>query len=53
MGLNLNIRRIIFSGCTRQGELLPNYSALQIAGRAGRYSLTCFIDLHFLSSEKF
>ncbi|ETN70872.1 helicase protein, partial [Necator americanus] len=40
MGLNLNIRRIIFSGCTRQGELLPNYSALQIAGRAGRFGTT-------------
>ncbi|KAK6047235.1 helicase protein [Cooperia oncophora] len=36
MGLNLNIRRIILSSCTRQGELLPNYAALQIVGRAGR-----------------
>ncbi|KJH45132.1 helicase protein [Dictyocaulus viviparus] len=40
MGLNLNIRRIILSSCTRQGELLPNYSALQIIGRAGRYGTT-------------
>ncbi|CAI4225470.1 unnamed protein product [Auanema sp. JU1783] len=40
MGLNLNIKRVIFATCTRQGELLPNYSALQIAGRAGRYGTT-------------
>nr|CDJ82951.1 DNA RNA helicase domain containing protein [Haemonchus contortus] len=40
MGLNLNIRRIILSSCTRQGELLPNYSALQIVGRAGRFGTT-------------
>ncbi|CAI5449431.1 unnamed protein product [Caenorhabditis angaria] len=37
MGLNLNIRRVIFNSCTRQNELLPTYSALQIAGRAGRF----------------
>uniref|UniRef100_A0A8R1V593 ATP-dependent RNA helicase SUV3 homolog, mitochondrial n=1 Tax=Pristionchus pacificus TaxID=54126 RepID=A0A8R1V593_PRIPA len=37
MGLNLNIRRIIFASTVRQGKLLPTYSALQIAGRAGRY----------------
>ncbi|GMT31178.1 hypothetical protein PFISCL1PPCAC_22475, partial [Pristionchus fissidentatus] len=37
MGLNLNIRRIIFSSAIRQGQLLPTYAALQIAGRAGRY----------------
>uniref|UniRef100_A0A0K0DD30 ATP-dependent RNA helicase SUV3 homolog, mitochondrial n=1 Tax=Angiostrongylus cantonensis TaxID=6313 RepID=A0A0K0DD30_ANGCA len=43
MGLNLNIRRIILSSCTRQGELLPNYSALQIIGRAGRFG-TSFSD---------
>ncbi|WKX96045.1 hypothetical protein Q1695_012480 [Nippostrongylus brasiliensis] len=43
MGLNLNIRRIILASCTRQGELLPNYSALQIVGRAGRYG-TAFSD---------
>ncbi|VDM55851.1 unnamed protein product, partial [Angiostrongylus costaricensis] len=43
MGLNLNIRRIILSSCTRQGELLPNYSALQIVGRAGRFG-TSFSD---------
>lgn len=36
MGLNLNIRRVIFNSCTRQTELLPTYAALQIAGRAGR-----------------
>lgn len=36
MGLNLNIRRIIFASTVRQGKLLPTYSALQIAGRAGR-----------------
>ncbi|KAK5986488.1 Helicase C-terminal domain-containing protein, partial [Trichostrongylus colubriformis] len=39
MGLNLNIRRIILASCTRQGELLPNYAALQIVGRAGRWVL--------------
>ncbi|KAJ1360360.1 hypothetical protein KIN20_019313 [Parelaphostrongylus tenuis] len=43
MGLNLNIRRIILASCTRQGELLPNYSALQICGRAGRFG-TSFCD---------
>ncbi|CAP26340.3 Protein CBG06022 [Caenorhabditis briggsae] len=37
MGLNLNIRRVIFNSCTRQTELLPTYAALQIAGRAGRF----------------
>ncbi|CAB3409903.1 unnamed protein product [Caenorhabditis bovis] len=37
MGLNLNIRRVIFNSCTRNSELLPTYSALQIAGRAGRF----------------
>ncbi|GMR31566.1 hypothetical protein PMAYCL1PPCAC_01761, partial [Pristionchus mayeri] len=37
MGLNLNIRRIIFRTITRSGKLVPNYAALQIAGRAGRY----------------
>uniref|UniRef100_A0A8R1E4X8 RNA helicase n=1 Tax=Caenorhabditis japonica TaxID=281687 RepID=A0A8R1E4X8_CAEJA len=37
MGLNLNIRRVIFNTCTRQSELLPTYAALQIAGRAGRF----------------
>ena len=36
MGLNLNIRRIIFNSLARQTELIPNYQALQIAGRAGR-----------------
>uniref|UniRef100_A0A915BX29 ATP-dependent RNA helicase SUV3 homolog, mitochondrial n=3 Tax=Parascaris univalens TaxID=6257 RepID=A0A915BX29_PARUN len=39
MGLNLNIRRIIFYSLIRppNGELIPNYAALQIAGRAGRF----------------
>lgn len=37
MGLNLNIKRVIFNSCTRQTELLPTYAALQIAGRAGRF----------------
>ncbi|GMR31563.1 hypothetical protein PMAYCL1PPCAC_01758, partial [Pristionchus mayeri] len=37
MGLNLNIRRVIFAAVTRQGKLLPSYAAKQIAGRAGRY----------------
>ncbi|CAJ0558544.1 unnamed protein product, partial [Mesorhabditis spiculigera] len=37
MGLNLNIKRVIFAALTRMGELIPNYQALQIAGRAGRY----------------
>ncbi|GMR31567.1 hypothetical protein PMAYCL1PPCAC_01762, partial [Pristionchus mayeri] len=40
MGLNLNIRRIIFPSVTRQHKLLPTYAALQIAGRAGRYGTT-------------
>ncbi|KAK0429328.1 hypothetical protein QR680_011322 [Steinernema hermaphroditum] len=45
MGLNLNIQRVIFHSVTRppNNELLPNYSALQIAGRAGRYG-TAFDD---------
>ncbi|VDK25989.1 unnamed protein product, partial [Anisakis simplex] len=39
MGLNLNIRRMIFNSVIKppNGELIPNYAALQIAGRAGRY----------------
>lgn len=39
MGLNLNIKRIIFHSLIKppNGELIPNYAALQIAGRAGRY----------------
>ncbi|GMR31560.1 hypothetical protein PMAYCL1PPCAC_01756, partial [Pristionchus mayeri] len=37
MGLNLNIRRIIFASVTRAGKLLPTYAAKQIAGRAGRF----------------
>ncbi|KHN85947.1 ATP-dependent RNA helicase SUV3 -like protein, mitochondrial [Toxocara canis] len=42
MGLNLNIRRMIFYSLMRppNGELIPNYAALQIAGRAGRYGTT-------------
>ncbi|PAV89318.1 hypothetical protein WR25_05563 isoform B [Diploscapter pachys] len=43
MGLNLNIRRIIFNSLARQTELIPNYQALQIAGRAGRYG-TAYAD---------
>uniref|UniRef100_A0AC35G4A4 RNA helicase n=1 Tax=Panagrolaimus sp. PS1159 TaxID=55785 RepID=A0AC35G4A4_9BILA len=39
MGLNLNIRRVIFNSLIKppHGELIPTYAALQIAGRAGRY----------------
>lgn len=37
MGLNLNIRRIIFTSLIRSGVLMPNYMLHQIAGRAGRY----------------
>ncbi|VDD93993.1 unnamed protein product, partial [Enterobius vermicularis] len=37
MGMNLNIRRIIFASLTKMGKFIPNYHALQIAGRAGRY----------------
>lgn len=39
MGLNLNIKRVIFNSLVRppHGELIPTYQALQIAGRAGRY----------------
>uniref|UniRef100_A0A1I7YB81 ATP-dependent RNA helicase SUV3 homolog, mitochondrial n=1 Tax=Steinernema glaseri TaxID=37863 RepID=A0A1I7YB81_9BILA len=42
MGLNLNIQRVIFHSVNRppNNELIPNYSALQIAGRAGRYGTT-------------
>uniref|UniRef100_A0AC34GR88 RNA helicase n=1 Tax=Panagrolaimus sp. ES5 TaxID=591445 RepID=A0AC34GR88_9BILA len=39
MGLNLNIKRVIFNSLIKppNGELIPTYAALQIAGRAGRY----------------
>lgn len=37
MGLNLTIKRIIFSSIHKKTGLIPNYHALQIAGRAGRY----------------
>lgn len=39
MGLNLNIKRVIFNSLVKppHGELIPTYAALQIAGRAGRY----------------
>ncbi|CAD5221350.1 unnamed protein product [Bursaphelenchus xylophilus] len=37
MGLNLNIKRIIFFSLCKSSGLIPNYHALQIAGRAGRY----------------
>ncbi|KAI6214629.1 RNA helicase [Aphelenchoides besseyi] len=39
MGLNLNIRRIIFRSLVKpsDGRLIQNHMALQIAGRAGRY----------------
>ncbi|CAD5215396.1 unnamed protein product [Bursaphelenchus okinawaensis] len=37
MGLNLNIKRIIFFSLSKGILLIPNYHALQIAGRAGRY----------------
>ncbi|CAJ0957072.1 unnamed protein product, partial [Mesorhabditis belari] len=37
MGLNLNIKRVVFAGLTRRSELIPNYQALQIGGRAGRF----------------
>ncbi|TMS38759.1 hypothetical protein L596_005409 [Steinernema carpocapsae] len=45
MGLNLNIKRVIFHSLHRgpNNELLPNYHALQIAGRAGRFG-TQFAD---------
>lgn len=29
--------RIIFASLTKMGKFIPNYHALQIAGRAGRY----------------
>eukprot|EP01038_Epipyxis_sp_PR26KG_P010534 gene10534-14151_t len=42
MGLNLNIRRIIFHNLMKKGQKSTNYceptSVKQIAGRAGRYS---------------
>lgn len=37
MGMNLSIRRIIFTSLIKMREVIPNYHALQIAGRAGRY----------------
>uniref|UniRef100_A0A914EFP7 RNA helicase n=1 Tax=Acrobeloides nanus TaxID=290746 RepID=A0A914EFP7_9BILA len=37
MGLNLNIKRIIFNSLKRMGNTIPHHSAIQIAGRAGRY----------------
>uniref|UniRef100_A0A915DMV6 RNA helicase n=1 Tax=Ditylenchus dipsaci TaxID=166011 RepID=A0A915DMV6_9BILA len=45
MGINLNIRRVIFSTLSKyetssaSEELLPPYFAKQIAGRAGRFGL--------------
>ncbi|KAI6187673.1 RNA helicase [Aphelenchoides besseyi] len=40
MGLNLNIRRIIFRSLVKPGDgrLIQNHMAVQIAGRAGRYN---------------
>ncbi|KAK5980350.1 Helicase C-terminal domain-containing protein, partial [Trichostrongylus colubriformis] len=52
MGLNLNIRRIILASCTRQGELLPNYAALQIVGRAGRWVLHSKRNVYCLPVHK-
>jgi len=40
MGLNLNIKRVVFNSLIRANQLLPTYAALQIAGRAGRYGTT-------------
>jgi len=39
MGLNLNIKRMIFNSITRSpdNQLIQNFHALQIAGRAGRF----------------
>lgn len=37
MGLNLNIKRIIFNSLKRMGKVIPHPLAIQIAGRAGRY----------------
>ncbi|KAL3120609.1 hypothetical protein niasHT_007901 [Heterodera trifolii] len=39
MGMNLNIKRVIFTTLkSRDGSLLPAYFVKQIAGRAGRYA---------------
>ncbi|KAI1727511.1 ATP-dependent RNA helicase SUV3 like protein, mitochondrial [Ditylenchus destructor] len=42
MGMNLNIKRIIFHDLARAAlgeKLMPNYFARQIAGRAGRFGM--------------
>uniref|UniRef100_A0A7E4ZPZ0 ATP-dependent RNA helicase SUV3 homolog, mitochondrial n=1 Tax=Panagrellus redivivus TaxID=6233 RepID=A0A7E4ZPZ0_PANRE len=45
MGLNLNIKRVIFNSLVKppRNQLIPTFAALQIAGRAGRYG-TAYAD---------
>ncbi|MDR3548765.1 MAG: helicase-related protein [Candidatus Pacebacteria bacterium] len=44
MGMNLHIRRIIFSSAYKMNRLLTTAEIKQIAGRAGRYAETGYVN---------
>ncbi|CAK5084603.1 unnamed protein product [Meloidogyne enterolobii] len=52
MGINLNIKRVIFTTLMKDGQIFPTFFVKQIAGRAGRFaSLYCKGEVMTLLDE--